>query len=238
MRARGKKQAHASGERWLLTYADLITLLVAFFIIMYGMSATDAVKFQSLAGSMQKAFNVDILQGQDSQGLNNQGGPNIVPMSEQEKQDFQFITKEINAFSESQSIGDELQVSANKEGVVISLSGNLLFNSGRTQLRLESRDTLNKVVDILTSIHNEVRIEGHTDNVPTNSTRYPTNWELSSERALTVVRYMIDFGGLEPKRFSAVGYGEFRPIANNGTPEGRARNRRVDILIIYPAGTK
>lgn len=235
MRARAKKGGHANSERWLLTYADLITLLVAFFVIMYGMSATDSKKFNQLVGSMQKAFNVDVLQGQSDAGLNEFGGPNLIPMSAKERSDFQFITKELETFSESAGIGEELQVSVNKEGIIISLSGNLLFNSGRTQLRMESRDILDKVIQIVSGMPNQVRVEGHTDDIPTNSTLYPTNWELSSARALMVVRYMTDFGGLDPARLSAVGYGEFRPIASNLTPEGRGRNRRVDILICYPS---
>jgi chemotaxis protein MotB len=127
-----------------------------------------------------------------------------------------------------------VEVGASREGIVISLAGNLLFDSGKSDLKPQGLVLLDSVAERLKTMTNEIRIEGHTDNVPIATPLYPSNWELSSARAITVGRYLSENDGISPTRLAAAGYGEFRPVAPNDTRDGRARNRRVDLVILFP----
>jgi chemotaxis protein MotB len=127
-----------------------------------------------------------------------------------------------------------VEVGASREGIVISLAGNMLFDSGKSDLKSQGLVLLDTVAERLKTMTNEIRIEGHTDNVPIATPLYPSNWELSSSRAITVGRYLSEHDDISPTRLAAAGYGEFRPIASNDTREGRARNRRVDLVILFP----
>ncbi len=228
-----RKQAHAEGhvnhERWLLTYADLITLLMVFFVILYSMSKQDVAKYAKLTASIQRAFNIQVLEGLDPTALNGKFGS----FNSAQLHDLETIKQDLGAFAEQLGLGDKIVVRPSREGITISLSSSLLFESGKADLRPDSKKVLEKVATILSHIPNEVRVEGHTDNIPPASSLYPTNWELSAARALAVTRYLISLG-IQPERLSAAGYGEYRPIADNTTKEGRAANRRADLVIIYP----
>ncbi|MCL5961054.1 MAG: OmpA family protein [Chloroflexi bacterium] len=222
---------HENSERWLLTYSDLITLLLVFFVVMYSVSKADEKKFSRLSASLQKAFNVVVLEGQDKTAVAGDMGPasgNAV------MNDFVGLRTQIIRLAEEMGVQSHVDVRLQPEGIAISLSGNLLFDSGRAELRPESTQILDGVADQLRSQPNEIRVEGHTDNIPVNSEMYPTNWELSVARATVVTRYLTEVDGLSPRRLSAQGYGEFRPLVDNKTREDRAQNRRVDILILYP----
>lgn len=232
--ARRRAPKKDNNERWLLTYCDLITLLLAFFILMYAMSTADVQKFARLAASMQKAFNVGVLQGQTDFTIVDQGGPTMTTIAQAlAQEDFEFISEEMMNFAREEGLGDRIEVTMRREGIAISLSDRALFASGRAELGTQSKRTLSKVGEILNRIPNEVRVEGHTDDVPTNNPEYPTNWELSTARSLAVVRYFIDEAMIPPARLSVAGYSEYRPVAENSSPENRAKNRRCDILIIY-----
>ncbi len=230
---RKARQAHAEGhvnhERWLLTYADLITLLMVFFVILYSMSKQDVAKYAKLTASIQRAFNIQVLEGMDPSALNGKFGS----FNSAQIHDLETIKQDLGALAEQLGLGDKVTVRPTREGITISLSSSLLFESGKADLRSESKLVLQRVAALLAKIPNEVRIEGHTDNIPPASPLYPTNWELSAARALAVTRYLVSLG-IKPERLSAAGYGEYRPIADNSTKEGRAANRRADIVIIYP----
>ncbi|MGQ9674397.1 MAG: OmpA/MotB family protein [Chloroflexota bacterium] len=234
IRAGRKAPKKENSERWLLTYADLITLLLAFFVLMYAMSTADVKKFARLAASMQKAFNVGVLEGQTEFAIVDQGGPTMTTIAQAlAQEDFEFISREMATFAREEGLGDKIEVTMRREGIAISLSDRALFASGRAELGMQSKRTLSKVAEILKRVPNEVRVEGHTDDVPTNNPEYPTNWELSTARSLAVVRYFIDEAKIPPARFSVAGYSEYRPVADNNSPENRAKNRRCDILVIY-----
>ena len=233
---KGKVKAKKdNNERWLLTYSDLITLLMVFFVMMYATANTDVKKFSQLAASMQKAFNVGVLQGQVDNAVIDQGGPDISPttlgVSDSE---FYRISQQMFDFAKLEGLTDNIEVTRSDEGVIIRLSDRAIFASGRAELGFQAKKTLNQVAAILRQYSNQVRVEGHTDDVPTNNPDYPTNWDLSSARAISVVKFFIDEGHIDPTRLSAAGYGEFRPVVPNDSPENRAKNRRCDILIIYP----
>ncbi len=241
-----KKQGHANSERWLLTYSDLITLLMAFFVVMYSMAQMDLSKFQQMSASMQKAFNVMVLEGMDNDAVHGEGAnlespspDDIDPLKTDagpesiQTQDFAAIQKDMSQFAKMRGVEGKVNVRSTQEGIVISLSGNLLFDPAKAELKPQAVVILDKVAEVIKTRKNEVRVEGHTDNVPVESALYPSNWELSTARSISVVKYFTTISGILPDRMSAVGFGEYRPLVDNDTREHRAQNRRADIVILY-----
>ncbi|HVP56623.1 MAG TPA: flagellar motor protein MotB [bacterium] len=234
-----KKQEpeHENLERWLLTYADLITLLLAFFITMYSMSRVDAKKF----GAVQVALQ-GVLHGGRSAFEGRQPGmptddkrqnlltPNSMRML-QERLGRSIATK-ADSTKKDQTKNLKISTSIDERGLVIRVMENAFFETGKADLTPAARDALDAIGVVVQGISNYIRVEGHTDNVPIHNQDFASNWELSTARATTVVRYFLDHYGFHPERISASGYAEFRPIASNDTPESRAKNRRVDIVIL------
>ncbi len=224
---------HGGGEggslRWLLTYADLITLLLAYFVVMFAISQTDLEKFQKLAASMRRAFNIvdpGILEGSGEIG----GG--IFDDFPARNREYARISAELTRLARERGLERAISVNMQREGVVISISTSVLFDAGSARIRPESRSTLDAIAELLREMPNEVRIAGHTDDIPPFP-KWPSNWELSAARAVQVVKYLITEGGLDPRRLSAIGYAEYRPLFPNDTPEHRQKNRRVEILIVF-----
>lgn len=223
---RRKSDDHENLERWLLTYADLITLLLAFFVVMYSMSQVDAKKF----GKMAEALN-GVLKGGDSviktetearktgHGLLQLGNLKMIQQQIEER------FKEINRQGEIKS---ELT----ERGLVVHIMESALFGEASADLKPRALEVLDLIADKVRPLPNHVRIEGHTDDRPINTVVYPSNWELSSARATSVVRYFSGQHGIAPDRISALGYGEYRPIRPNNSIENRAQNRRVDVVIL------
>ncbi|HEX2987228.1 MAG TPA: flagellar motor protein MotB [Chloroflexota bacterium] len=235
-RVKPKKE---NSERWLLTYSDMMTLLLAFFVIMYGMSNADAAKFERLASGMKKAFNVGILTGSPDAAMMEQtmdlidssGGADQTAV---EGKDMEMIFSEMGWALDDEALSDKVSVNVRPEGIAISLSGNLLFSSGRAELRPDAVKLLHSLGRVLSRVPNSVRIEGHTDDIAPSGTGYPTNWELSGARAVAVVRYFTEMEGINPQRLSAVAYSQYQPVSANDSARSRARNRRSEILILYP----
>lgn len=254
--ARGRKhheEGHQNAERWLLTYADLITLLMVFFIVLYATSQSDVAKFAQVAASLQKAFNVPVLEGQDKASIQGQYGPPVPaesapapsiapprkavapPLSQIElirSGLYQAIRDDLQEYAAKHNLENKASVELRHEGVLVTISGELLFNAGRADLQPEAQQVLWVAAARLPGLPNEVRVAGHTDNVPLNTAEFPSNWELSSARALTVLHFMRDQMHIDPARLVALGYGQYRPIVSNDTRESRAKNRRVEILIV------
>lgn len=236
-------EEHENDERWLITYADMITLLMVFFIVMFSMANTDLKKFAQVAEAMQVAFNVigvgsksgaALIGTANGAGINNRPIPNFLKNLPTRQQDFISVTSELTTFASEAGLASDISVNMNMEGVIISLSNALVFEAGSAELKPEAVDTLHKIGEILNMTHNPVRVEGHTDNMPTNDPLYPTNWELSVARAVSIVHYLIKNEGIAPERLLAAGHAEFDPVAPNDSRDNRARNRRADIIIIYP----
>jgi chemotaxis protein MotB len=237
---RREEEEAEEGERWLITYADMITLLMVFFVVLYSMANTDLKKFAAVAKAMQVAFNVggglgeksgEIIGGATG-GIGS--GANFFQGLPPRQRDFASVTATLSSFASQAGIHGEISVNMNTEGIVISLSNALLFEPGSAEVRLESVETLQKVAEILKTTDHLVRVEGHTDNIPTNSPMYPTNWELSVARAVAIVRFLVEEEGIPPERLSAAGYAEFKPRVANDSRANRALNRRADIVIVYP----
>lgn len=247
-----------NSERWLLTYADLITLLMIFFVVMYSMSRVDAEKFQALAESLSVALgggtpavieigdhpsgpsliethpdNTPKPSGEniDEEGAGGEGvGEGSGGGETLEEITIEGIKQKLDKFAEDNKIQTQLVSSVEERGLVISIQDTLLFPSGSAEITPQAREILNKISDVLASAPNLIKVEGHTDNLPINTTRFPSNWELSVLRATNVLHMMQ--AKIPPEQLSAAGYGEYRPLDSNETEVGRARNRRVDLVIL------
>ncbi|VBB05322.1 membrane motb of proton-channel complex mota/motb [Lucifera butyrica] len=218
--------------RWLLTYADLITLLMVFFVVMYAMSVVDQKKYNALKETLQLAFHTE------SAGANLiMPYPGETPNSASVPQDnalrdtkeFQEIIKKIQAGVKDPN---EIAFNVDERGLTIRFMDSVLFDLGRADLRADSLPLLDAVGEALKGKTNYIRVEGHTDDLPIHTSLFPSNWELSAARSIAVTRYLIERHGMDPKRLSSLGYGEYHPLYPNTTEENRAKNRRVDVVIL------
>lgn len=242
MARKKRPEEHENHDRWLVSYADFITLLFAFFVVMYAISSVNEGKYKVLSNSLTNAFKNTTGEtgGQPMAVL--QGAPPIPPrpvlkpdkLPEQKKVEQRQRMKNV-----ASSIMDALQplVAQGKvrlletsRGVTIEINDSILFPAGQAKLQPASSSAMGAIAQVLASTDFPITIEGHTDNVPISTPQFPSNWELSAMRATTVLRLFND-GGVGAERLTAIGYGETRPVETNTTPEGRARNRRVSILI-------
>lgn len=226
-RKRKKIEDHENHERWLLTYADLITLLLAFFIVMYSMSQIDSKRF----GKMTEALS-GILKGHESilENLSEKDltkGHGLLKLGNLRSIQ-KFIEEKFGELGKLNEVNTEIT----ERGLVVHIMESALFQEGSAKLEPKAMEILNVMNDQLSQIPNHVRIEGHTDDRKIETVKYPSNWELSTARATSVVRYFIDNFNMSPDKVSALGYGEFRPVRPNNSIENRARNRRVDIVIL------
>jgi len=245
-----RKKAHGDGghenaERWLLTYADLITLLMVFFVVLYSMSSADTTKFKAISAALQQAFNIDVLQGRAATSIGDATAAPAAPVSpvvdnlinDAQVPQVSRLESKIKAVVDGVAQSPDVSVSIDKEGVVIRLSGSYLFDSGRAELKPNSLSILDAVSSELRIQSNDIRVDGHTDSTPIDSPRYPTNWELSVARALAVTRYLIETDGVPAGRMMAAGFGEFRPLVPNDSRDNRALNRRVEIHLLSSVTT-
>jgi chemotaxis protein MotB len=241
--ARKKKHdaEHDNHERWLLTYSDLITLLMIFFVIMYAMSNVDAQKYQVLSQSLEGALNPSGLGGTGSGVSSTSGGgidqaaaDALAADGKTEKVDPKLIAaaQQIQKLLNEKGLQDKVSVSIKERGVVVGLMNTVLFEPGSAQIKPEAVPTLIAIGQIANGVHNYIRVEGNTDDVPQSSAQFPSNWELSVVRATEVLKLMIAQSGVAPDKISAVGYGEYRPSVPNISADNRSKNRKVDIVIL------
>ena len=235
----GAPHEEENGEAWLLPYSDLMTLLLALFIALFAISQTDQKKVTQLAQAFSAAFNMGGPSFFDG------GGPNMSMMRQvvsdedkgnqayiAENQQLEEVKKELDEYIEQNNLEDELSTELADDGLMIRIKEKALFPSGSAELVGDAQKIGPVVAGLLANIPQRVLISGHTDNVPINTPQYPSNWELSSYRALNFMKYLLSINsGLNPARFSAQGYSEYRPIASNDDEIGRTKNRRVEILI-------
>lgn len=238
------------GLRWLVTYADLITLLLAFFIVLYSMSSADSARYRQVQQAVQRIFVMSegqsgILDGQgtavfdttsvvdpvDSAADPAAGSVGLDGLTEREV--VAALAEQLERLAPPGTRGG-IEVIEHPEGVTISIYGILLFDSGEADLRPEGRALLASVMRYVEPLPYLVRVEGHTDSVPPEAGPFRSNWELSAARSLTVSRYLIETLAFPPRRLSVASYAEFRPVATNETREGRLRNRRVDLVLTRP----
>lgn len=240
MSRRRKRQEESSGggDDWLATYADLVTLLLCFFVLLFASSTLDIAKFEAFISSFQGG--VGVMPGGDQMDdLPTLSGDTEEDLDE-DLEDLTTIKDLIDSYSEEQGIETEIETIIDERGLVIRSLDYVFFDSGKTEIKPEARLILDFIADIIKEegfSERQLRIEGHTDSDPiTNiSNRYPdnwTNWELSSIRATNVLRYLVETQGISGNRVSTSGYGDERPIVPNDTRENKAINRRVDLIIL------
>lgn len=230
----------ASEERWLLTYSDMITLLMVFFIVLYSMAQIDAKKYQQVAESLHRAFGVPggsvVSVGIGSGGGEGEAKPAPIAFDDlpPRQRDYLDISTELAGQVAAAGLGADVSVTTNVEGILISVSESLLFAPGSTVLQPQAQATLDRIAAVLRPLPNAIRVVAHTDDVPTEYPYYISNWELSAARAVVIVRYLSEEAGIAPERLTAAGQAQYHPLFPNDTREHRARNRRAEIVVIYP----
>jgi chemotaxis protein MotB len=255
---RKKKHAHQNHERWLVSYADFVTLLFAFFVVLYASAQVDKRRIGQLALAIQVAFQqMGIFDASNTkpevmttepmpfskvQMVENTerveaigrlvNSPRGTLAASPDRPDMQDVQKKLEDALSAQIKNHTVSVTPTREGIVVSLREAGFFDSGSTALRPDAEPTLADIVKVMAGLRVRIRIEGHTDNVPIHSGRYNSNWELSTARATEIIRLFITKYGMAPGRLSASGYAEFHPVASNDTPEGRGTNRRVDLVFL------
>jgi chemotaxis protein MotB len=233
---RRRQEEHENHERWLVSYSDFITLLFAFFVVMYSISSVNEGKYKIVSESLTNVFNQPERSEQPiavSDGRLFSGGQGRSEDETAEKQSdgtLQSIADSVRKEFGDLLAGDQLKVRGNEQWIEIELSSGLLFPSGEALPNDEAFTIIERVAKILAPYANPVQVEGFTDNQPIATSQFPSNWELSTARAASVVR-MLTLYGVSASRLAAVGYGEFQPAADNATAAGRARNRRVVLAV-------
>ena len=258
----GRRSRHGGGEaeseeRWLLTYADMITLLMALFMVLFSITSVNKAKLEVLSKTLQEAFSGKVLPGGESIRstganpksvssptaspaipaittlVNSASSASSATAQAKEQEDFRRLKEQIDSYARQKGLQNQVQTVIAQRGLVIRLlTDRVLFDSGQAELKPEATPVLTKVADIVAREgKHQVMVEGHTDPVPIHGSLFPTNWELSTARASRVVRFLID-GGVARRRLSAAGYASLHPIASNATAAGRSRNRRVEIVLL------
>lgn len=250
-----------NSERWLLTYSDMITLLLALFILLYGMSTVDQAKYEELAVSLNQSLGdgkgASIFDGksgilnnngnsirQNNKGTGNgnsgvaavSGTPAPTNAAENKlttQEQMNELQNGINNILNNLDVTDSAGTAIEDRGLTITLAEDAFFDSGKAGLNEKMKEGLRQIAKLLNRVSNPIIIEGHTDNVPIKSSNYSSNWQLSGARAASVAEFLVDSEGVNGARVSPVGYGEFRPVASNKTAEGRKKNRRVEITVLY-----
>ena len=236
MRRRRDEPQHTGRDRWLVSYADFITLLFAFFVVLFASSHHDNQELRRMAGAIHKGF--------DSMSAARESppppGPSPVkiepprPAALAHPIDVVQVQKELQAVLGDSIAKQEITMQLTPEGFVISLRELGFFNSGEARLLPGAADKIKETGKVLMRHGLELRVEGHSDNQPIHTAAFHSNWELSTARALSVLLLLVDDAGFDPKKISVGGFGEFKPVASNDTPEGRRMNRRVDLVVVSP----
>ncbi|AHM56653.1 hypothetical protein EAL2_c13580 [Peptoclostridium acidaminophilum DSM 3953] len=227
-----KQQAPAGAPEWMTTYSDMVTLLLTFFILMFSFSSVDAQKFDSMMKSFQGSLG--ILEGGKTLSeipLTTDGADIDIDS----KGIYEHLSQEIEDYLNQNGLGESVNIINGNNGLILRFNENVLFDSGKADLKPQAMDTLSYICSLLNGKdfgEKKIRVEGHTDNVPIYNSKYPSNWELSVSRACNVVRFMIEQNSVMPERLSAAGYSEYHPVTTNDSFENKAKNRRVDILIL------
>ncbi|MEJ2423361.1 MAG: flagellar motor protein MotD [Candidatus Thiodiazotropha sp.] len=264
-RRRKRQEGHVNHERWIVSYADFVTLLFAFFVVMYSVSSVNEGKYRVLSQTLTHAFqesqrSIDpiqvgelartsgetpgmgqeniLIEGELRQGMGTEsqaglGQQHALPNSD--KQRLRFLAATIEDMLSEFVDEDLVDVDYSPDRVVVNMKDKMLFASASAHLSRAAANALRQISGVLAAVPNAIQVEGNTDNRPINTEEFPSNWELSAARAASVVHLMTRYG-IDPGRLSALGFAEYRPVAGNDTPEGRAKNRRVSLVILGMSG--
>lgn len=247
MKRRARKKPHMNHERWLVSYADFITLMFAFFVVLFATSQADKKKEAEVSQAINQAFKtlgifapdksdprmkaLSVSNDESASAVNIVLGDDLAA-SPAVKEDFEHLKHELEGKLSNQIAQHVVAMRIGRDGLVISLREAGFYDSGSAVPHASSRKGLNAIAETLKQSPYDIRIEGHTDDVPIHTSEFDSNWELSTARATRLARLFIEQHGFQPARLSASGYAEFHPVATNDTPEGRSQNRRVDIIVL------
>lgn len=251
-RRRYRQNKDSGAPKWMVTYSDMITLILVFFILLFSMSQIDLVKFEALSDSFRNRMIFDFFPssapldypgpGVDHAGKGDRTDsykdPAALANWEKQKREeaLDALLENVQSFLEEEEIESIVTARRSEQGVALVLQDRILFDTGEATILDTGKPLLQKIGKLIDRIPNHIKVEGHTDSRPINSYRYPSNWELSGARASSVIRYLISEYSFDPTRFSLVGYGETRPVKPNDTLENMQENRRVEILILTDEG--
>jgi chemotaxis protein MotB len=249
MRRRRHVEEHANHDRWLVSYADLITVLFALFVVLFATSYRDNQTVQKVSKAIHigfqqmGAFSGNKIPGKDSDSKNPSDAPvGPVPVAGDNAEqdtlsagtavDFAELRQQLNAAIGEEIRNHEVVMTVTPEGFVVSLKDLGFFNSGQAVLLPGAAGKIRRIATVLAQHGLDLRVEGHSDDQPIHTAEFRSNWELSTARAMAVLMLLVDDSGIDPKKVSVAGYGEYRPVADNATPEGRQMNRRVDLVVV------
>ncbi len=229
-----RKSEDISAPLWFVSYADLVTNMLCFFVMLFAFSSLDSPRKRQESQSRDEKFHA-VFSINSAQGSNQwltEGGKGILMTPASRKSEIPHLVKKVKNQLRKTPAADRMLVMASDQMVKIEIPSNVLFESGSAAMRRGAEDVLISLVPVLSTIDNHIRIDGHTDDQPTRSGTFPSNWELSSARACSVVRFFVEKMQQDPERFSAQGFGEFRPKVPNTSAENREINRRVEIIVL------
>ena len=232
--AKKKHEEHENHERWLVSYADFITLLFAFFVVMYSISSVNEGKFRTVSDSIKAALNPIVSPASTAVPftIGQNKAVTVNPTIETVKEPAVRRLRQIMRSLKNETQVDIIQLKELTNGdIVLTLPDTVLFRPGESRLRPEALPFVQAISEVLIDLDRHVRVEGHTDNVPISTVQFPSNWELSATRAVTVVRTLSEQYGVQSDHLTAVGHADSRSITDNLTPESRAKNRRVEIVV-------
>ncbi len=213
-------------DDWVMTYGDMMSLLLTFFVLIVSFSSMQETKFNQAAASLADAFGV-MSSPESVIEFNTPIVPNHSP---QEEAEVLYEVRAVEKLLLDEGLQDQVEVKVTDDGILFSINAPFMFKSGGAELKNEPKGVLEKLSGFFTKFPYQVRVQGHTDSIPINSPKFPSNWELSASRAVSVARYFQSLG-MPPEQIEATGFGEHRPLADNATAEGRAKNRRVEIFL-------
>ncbi|WP_066195013.1 MULTISPECIES: flagellar motor protein MotS [Gracilibacillus] len=260
-RNKAKRSGNKGAPKWMVTYSDMVTLILVFFILLFSMSQIDIIKFKAIAEAFRSetifenmpsiieaespAEEMDVSKSgsDDSDDTEDsataeepvdvqEAAANVDVQTESNADQLDELLVEVNNYLDEENLNDVISATRTEQGVVLVLQERILFETGEADILDPAEPFLQKISTLLVNIPNEIRVEGHTDNRPIASYRYPSNWELSGARASSVIRYLLGSGDFDPSRFMAVGYGDTKPAVSNDGTSGWSANRRVEIVIL------
>ena len=236
MRARRNRggDGRSSVSEWMTTYSELVTLLLCFFVLLFSFSVIDAKKFEAIIRSFQGSLSV-LDSGKtidEDQYISQALQSNRLLREQQEAESMEWLYRQLDEYIQQNNLEGTVVLGVEERGLLIRFKDQVLFDSGKAIIRKDGEPIVQSIGEILKQNDRAIRGEGHTDNVPMHSLLYPSNWELSTARAVNVVKFFIEKVGIAPTRLSAAGYSEYHPIADNDTAENRQKNRRVDVVIL------
>ncbi|MFC0216639.1 flagellar motor protein MotB [Paenibacillus chartarius] len=255
--AKHKKEHHEEhvDESWLIPYADLLTLLLALFIILFASSQVDSKKYDSLMQALNSAFtgglsqfevsnvvpldvnpNTEKQKSSEKEDSTSQGKPSVSQLQEQlkkEEKDLEELQQKLNQYIADNQLSAQLETKLTNDRLMITIRDRALFDSGSAALKAESQQLAATIAGMLAQYPGyEIEVAGHTDNIPIHNAEFESNWDLSAKRALNFMKILLGTSALDPSLFSSIGYGEYRPVAGNENADGRSKNRRVEVSII------